>query len=490
MTIENLRTSIPEYVIKVSDVLLDNGFEAYLAGGAVRDLLLARHPKDFDLTTNALPEQISALFPRSVSTNARFGTIMVIMEDANGETHDVEVTTYRKEEDYVGGRWPSKVEFTASIEEDLSRRDFTINAIAVNLKLLFDSSATLDEVLVDPFAGKEDLSRKVVRAVGIAKDRFIEDGLRSFRACRLASELEFELDEQTAQAIKETLVVAQKISSERIRDEFLKLLKYSPKPSVGIELFHKLGLLQIFMPELLETIGLLQPEWHEDDVYQHSLKCVDLAEDSIKVAALLHDIGKARTQITDEGGHIHYYSHDTVGADMAETILTRMRFPKNQVKRVCRLIRWHMFYYPSSDWRKSKSVENSRSELLEGIDQGGWTDSAIRRFVKNVGEDLIDDLFKLRIADAAANPKSQFSPVEIAALEKRISEVRAKDMVIKLSDLDIDGNDLIEMGITPGPALGKVLNILLEKVIEEPLLNTKEDLLKIAAELRNHADIE
>lgn len=471
MEINKLQQLVPQFVNRTADVLIENGFEAYLVGGAVRDIILGRTPKDYDLATNAVPEQIEALFPKSVTTNAKFGTVLVIMEDKAGERFDVEVTTFRKDEEYIGGRWPSKVEFTSSIKDDLARRDFTINAIAINLKYLFQADASVEEVVIDPFGGQEDITNKLIRAVGKAIDRFGEDGLRAFKACRLASELQFEIESETFEGIKKCLHIAAKISMERIRDELLKLLKYSVKPSQGIELMRKSGLLELFLPELIETIGVTQPEWHTDDVYTHSLKSLDLAEDDIKLAALLHDIGKARTRSEDETG-IHFYSHDVIGANMAKEVLTRLRFSNKVIDRVSSLIRWHMFYYPSADWRKENDLK-----VLEHDLSGGWTDAAIRRFVKNVGEDLIDDLFKLRIADANANPKSAFDPKEIQALEKRIAEVRAKDMVNKLSDLNINGQDLLALGIIPGPQLGKVLNELLDYVVDDPLNNKKDILL-------------
>src|SRR3990172_462801 len=308
---KDIQPKIPTYVNNVADVLVANGYEAYLVGGAVRDIMLDKQPKDFDLATNALPEQIEKLFAKAITTNARFGTVLVVMESRTGERFDVEVTTYRREEEYIGGRGPSKVEFTANIREDLSRRDFTINAIAINLQKIQEPSANAEEVIIDPFGGQQDLQKKLIRAVGDPLERFSEDGLRAYKAARLASELNFEIDSKTFEAIKQTLHIARKISLERIRDEFKKLLYFSARPSVGIELLRVSGLLEIFLPELLDTVGLMQPDWHDDDVYTHSLKTLDLAEDSIKVAALLHDIGKPKTKSDDERG-IHFYSHDVV----------------------------------------------------------------------------------------------------------------------------------------------------------------------------------
>src|SRR3990172_3912305 len=268
--LNKLKKSLPKYLLNVADVLLANNFEAYLVGGALRDLYLNRPTKDFDIATNALPEQIAKLYPRTVTTNARFGTVLVIMEDEHNERFDVEITTYRKEEDYVSGRWPSKVVFTSDIVTDLSRRDFTINALALNLDKLFDPSVVEEELILDPFKGREDMNSMIIRAVGKPLERFLEDGLRAYRACRLAAEVGFTIEPATFAAIKNTLHIAKKISVERIRDEFSKLLMHSSKPSVGIELMRQTGLLEVFLPELINTIGVQQPEFHQDDVYTHS----------------------------------------------------------------------------------------------------------------------------------------------------------------------------------------------------------------------------
>lgn len=473
--INYVRNKIPSYIFSAADILAANGYQVYLVGGAIRDMILAREPKDYDLATNALPDQITKIFPKTIDTNAKFGTILAIVKDDNGESFDVEITTYRKEEDYIKGRWPSKVEFTTQIVEDLSRRDFTINAMALDLAKINQPAINLEDLLVDPFEGMKAIEQKKIIAVGDAKERFVEDGLRAFKACRLASELEFEIEQSTFAGILQTLDVAKMISMERIRDEFNKMLRYSIKPSIGIELLRTSGLLEIFIPELIENIGVTQPEWHTDDVYTHILKTLDLAEDSIKLAALFHDIGKARTFSKDEKG-THFYSHDIVSAQMTEVIMKRMKYSNAQIKRICSLVRWHMFYYPSADWRKSNDLI-----VIEKDADGGWTDAAIRRFIHNIGgEELLDDLFKLRIADATSNPKNNFDPIEIKALEKRISEVRAKDMALKVTDLDINGNDLMAIGIKQGPELSKVLGFLLDQVIENPELNSKQELSDLA----------
>lgn len=478
---QNINKKIPQYVFKVAEILRNNGYKAYLVGGAVRDLLLGRLPKDYDISTDALPEQMDQIFDRCITTNARFGTVLVIMESETLERFDVEVTTFRREEDYYAGRWPSKVEFTSDIIEDLSRRDFTINAMAVDLNSIPLGDINLADAVIDPFGGLKDISDGIIRAVRDPLERFTEDGLRAYKACRMASELSFKLEDKTFNAINQTLNVAGQISMERVRDEFVKCVKHSPKPSVGIELMRKSGLLKLFLPELLDTINVTQPEFHEDDVYTHSLKVLDLAEDSIKIAGLLHDIGKGVTQTITADGKVHFYGHDQKGAEITEKVLKRLKFSNQEINRISSLVRWHMFYYPSASWRKENDLINLFNP--NNSDNGGWTDAAIRRFIKKVGEDLIDDLFKLRIADASANPKTLFDPKEIEALQKRISFIKEQDMALKVTDLAINGKNLIEMGVTPGPMMGSILNELLEKVIDDPQINNEKDLIALAKEM-------
>ena len=467
---------IPGYVDNVADILISNGYEAFLVGGAVRDAVFGKIPKDFDIATNAKPEEMEKIFPRCITTNARFGTVLVIIDSGDDiEKFDVEVTTYRKEADYFGGRWPGKVEFTSSIVDDLSRRDFTINAMAIDLSK-FNELNLPEDFFLDPFGGKKDLNDRIIRAVGNPIDRFNEDGLRAFKACRLASELDFIIEPSTFEAIKRSLDVAKMISIERIRDEFTKTIYHSPQPSKGIELFRETGLLAIFLPELIEAIQIEQPHFHEDNVYIHSLKVLDLCEDTVKIAGLLHDLGKIKTKMIGPDGLTHFYGHDVEGAKLAKEILERLKFPKNEIKRISNLIQWHMFFYPSNEWRKSNNLEDVKDYTSEE-DFGGWSDSAIRRFINKVSEDSIDDLFKLRIADATANPKSIFNKKEIELLQQRIADIKAKDMVLKIKDLVINGNDLLDLGIQPGPKMRVILNELLNDVIENPANNNKESLL-------------
>jgi tRNA nucleotidyltransferase (CCA-adding enzyme) len=466
---------IPDYVIEIAETLQKSNYQAFLVGGSIRDILLGKTPLDFDIATNAYPEQIEAIFPKSIPTGAKFGTVTVIGTSKTGENFDVQVTTYRNEADYFGGRWPAKVEFARTIEEDLSRRDFTINSIALDLQNFDNSDVDIIKMLVDPYEGLKDLSAGIIKAVRDPLERLTEDGLRAVRACRLASQLGFSIEDSTLQAIKETNHITEQVSAERFRDEFLKILYKSAKPSVGLLLLKDTGILKLFIPELLECVGVVQPEFHTDDVFDHSLKACDLAEDRVKIAALFHDLGKARTMSEDDKG-IHFYGHDVVGAEMTQEIMKRLKFSNEEIEKTVRLVRWHMFYYPSADWRKS-------DEELKGDDKG-WKDGAIRRLIINVGgEEGIDDLLRLRIADAAANPKNDFNPKELDELSERVANVRASDMALKITDLAISGEDLMkELGLQPGKQLGAILKHLLEKVLDEPIVNKREDLLAMAKE--------
>lgn len=465
-----IRFKLPSYVEKVARMLVKEGYDVYLVGGALRDIVMGKTPHDYDLATDALPDEMLEIFPKSVSTGAKFGTVLALVPDSEGENKQVEVTTFRSESNYIDGRWPSKVEFVNDLNQDLGRRDFTINAMALDL-----SSGNLEKdeeqewEIQDPFGGITDINLKLVRAVGTPIERFKEDGLRAFKACRLASQLDFEIEKETFEAIKQAIPVAKQVSMERIRDEFMKLLLNSPKPSKGIELMRQTGLLSIFLPELLEGYGVEQKLYHSHDVYWHSLKTCDAAEDSVKLAALLHDIAKPRTDM----GNGHFYGHDSVGAQMVEEIMKRLKFSKTEIEKTKALVRNHMFYYPHTEGEVDR-------EKMDKLMLTQWSDSAVRRFLKRVGEENIEDLFKLRIADASSNPNTAFKPEEITELQKHISKVRQEDMALKITDLDINGEDLKSIGVEPGKKMGDILNKLLDMVIEDPLLNTKEKLLEEA----------
>lgn len=458
---------IPDYVQKVARMLSKEGFKVYLVGGALRDIVLDIEPDDYDLATDAKPEEMINIFPKAVSTGARFGMVSALVPDLKGEIHDVQVTTFRSEENYIDGRWPTKVTFINDLDKDLGRRDFTFNAMALDLSdpELDGANEEKEWELYDPFGGTTDLELKVVRAVGTPLERFKEDGLRAFKACRMASQLQFDIESETFDAIRGALPVAKQVSMERIRDEFMKMLLHSPKPSIGIDLMRKTGLLEIFLPELLEGYGVEQKLFHAHDVYKHSLETCDVAPDRIKLAALLHDVAKPRKDM----GNGHFYGHDTLGAEMTEEIMKRMKFSRDDIKRTSTLVRNHMFYYPHVQ-------EGMSEEEVKKVEEKEWTDSAIRRFIARVGEENLEDLFSLRIADATANPKSAFQPEEISVLQQRISEVREKDMALKVTDLKITGSDLIKMGVPMGPKVGEILEKLLEMVLDDPIVNEKERL--------------
>ena len=468
-----IQYEFPSYITTAARMLKKEGFQVYLVGGALRDILLRAEPHDFDLATDATPDEMLKIFPKSISVGRKFGTVIAIIKDDKGEPFEVEITTFRSESDYVDGRWPSKVKFVRDLKTDLSRRDFTINAMALDLGI---ENKTDEWVVIDPFDGRGDIERKLIKAVGNPIERFKEDGLRAFKACRLSAQLEFEIEKKTFEAIKEALPVARLVSMERIRDEFMKMLMRSSKPSKGIECMRKTGLLKIFLPELEATYGVEQKLFHSTDVYHHSLRALDIAPDSVKLAALFHDIGKPKCDM----GNGHFYGHDIEGAKMTEKIMKRLKFPNSEVKRVSNLVKNHMFFFPHY-------TEDMTPEEKRKYEQHKWSDSAIRRFIARVGEENLDDLFALRIADAASNPKTAFRFEEIEQLQNRISEVMQKDMALTVKELDINGEDIMrELNLKPGPIIGKILKNLLDIVIEDPLKNRKDLLLEEAKKMVNY----
>lgn len=486
---KTIKYLLPDYVQKVARILIKEGYKAYLVGGAVRDIVLNKNPNDFDLATDAVPETMLKIFPKAVSTGAKFGMITALVEDSQRETFEVQVTTFRSEENYRDGRWPTDVKFVDDIDKDLGRRDFTINSMSIDLggkgkhdddiSHLTGENIEKEWELYDPFDGLRDIGIKVVRAVGTPIERFKEDGLRPIRACRFASQLGFDIETETLNAIEKALPVVKMISKERFRDEFKKILYKSPKPSVGLELLRKTGILEIFIPELLQTKDVEQKLFHASDVWTHSMRAVDTAPDNIKIAALFHDIGKPDKDTKDG----HFYGHDSHGAKLTRKIMKRLKFSKAETKRVFNLVKNHMFFYPYE-------TEDMEPEEREKIREKQWSDPAIRRFIGRVGEKKLEDLFALRVADANANPKTSFQPEEVEALQKRISEVREKDMALKIEDLDITGKEIMELGVNEGPEIGNILNKLLDMVIEDPLINDKDKLISKAKEIINESNQE
>lgn len=416
-----------------------------MVGGCIRDLLLSLVVNEWDITTSAKPQEVSQLFKKVVPTGIEYGTVTVLLDD---QTY--EVTTFRSDEKYVDGRHPDNVVFTDDIHQDLSRRDFTINAFA------YDPAK--DE-FIDDFKGQSDLKKKLIRTVGSAIDRFSEDGLRSVRACRFAAKLEFAIEKKTLAAIPKTINITKKVAPERIHDEVVKMLS-AKKPSIGLELMRKSGLLKIIIPELEDCFGVEQPrQFHKYDVYWHSLHSCDAApKDNIilRLAALLHDISKPPCKVD-----FTFYNHDKMGAATAEKVLKRLKFSNNEIKQVTNLISHHMFNYTSD-----------------------WSDAAVRRFIRRIGGVAnVSDLFALRLADTKAMEK-EIDSGYLIELQKRIDKIIEEEHALDVSDLKVDGQDVMKaLNISPGPKVGQVLHFLLEKVLDDPKLNNREILLKLT---KNH----
>ena len=432
---------LPKGVLYIIHRLQENGFQAYVVGGAVRDLLLGSPVYDWDITTDAAPKLVSSLFEKVVPTGIKYGTVTVMLEDG-----DFEVTTFRCDEKYSDGRHPDKVSFTNDLEEDLSRRDFTVNAIAYD---------PISEKLVDPFDGKSDLSNKLIKAVGAPLDRFNEDGLRSLRACRFAAKLDFTIEKNTLSAAAATMKVFKKVASERVRDEILKMLS-SEKPSIGFEYMRQTGLLKIILPELEKCVGVKQPkQFHAHDVYFHAVYACDAAPKElpmVRLAALLHDISKPQCKKGDT-----FYDHDNKGAETAEKIMKRLKFGSDDIKEVKNLIKNHMFNYT-----------------------GQWSDSAVRRFIKRVGLDSLEDLFILRIADMNAMER-EVDAEYLKELKGRIQKVVDEENALNISDLKLSGKDIMkELKLAQGPKVGRILAFLLDNVLEDPSLNSRKNLLSLA----------
>ncbi len=467
-------TQIPLPVQHILDTLGEAGFEAYIVGGCVRDLLLKRQPKDWDITTAALPQDILRCFPESFYEN-EFGTVGVktaLFAHSTPQAADscidiVEVTTYRTESGYDDKRHPSTVTFSASLTDDLARRDFTINALAYGKK---DGVFTL----VDPFQGQKDLQQKIIRAVGNPEDRFAEDALRLMRAVRFLSELRepnntasssnWSIDEQSLAAIQKLSANLSAVSKERLRDELSKIL-VSRNPSFGIQMLHETGLLQYIMPELELGIGVTQNLHHIYTVWEHNLRALETCPSpklSVRLACLLHDVGKPHTK-RGEGYRATFYNHDHVGARLTETILTRLRFPKDIVKHATLLVDNHLFYY--------------------NVDE--VTESSVRRLVKRVGLENMDDLMAVRIGDRLGSGVPKAKPYKLRHLEYMIEKVSHDPLSVKM--LALKGNDLMrELGLTPSPKIGMLLDVLLGEVLEDPKQNTYDILIERARVLEKN----
>jgi len=453
MSIVTKNIIIPERLQKplydFINIFHKKGYECYLVGGCVRDFLLGNETYDYDFATNARPEEVMSIFRKVVPTGIKHGTVTVLYGGM-----EFEVTTYRADGKYLDGRRPESVSFSDSLEEDVKRRDFTINGLAYDL---------LSNEIIDLVGGIEDLDKKIVRTIGNPIDRFSEDGLRTYRACRFAAKLDFIIEEETFRAIEKTLHVAEKISSERIRDELFKMLT-ADKPSKGFEYMRLSGLLKLAMPELDQCYSVEQNKFHAYDVYYHSIYSCDAAPKEkplVRLAALLHDIGKVQTRKMSDEGDYSFYNHEVIGAKIAKRMMRRLKFSNSDIEVVCNLILNHMFHYTDD-----------------------WSDGAVRRFMRKVGVENIPDLFDLREADRIGNGTRMGLPEPIKKLQDRIDAIIEAENAITVRDLKINGHIIMDrFGLKPGPVIGRILHDLLEMVLDNPEMNEEEILIQKAEEI-------
>ena len=439
---------------EIASFFTNGGKEIYLVGGAVRDMLRGKGIHDWDLATDALPEEVTAIVKRAggkvVPTGIKHGTVTVFYKN-----NSAEVTTFRLEAGYSDGRRPDDVHYTSDVEEDLSRRDFTMNAIALRLP---------SGEIVDPFGGEEDIKAGVIRCVGNAAERFNEDGLRPLRAVRFAAQLGFEIEQNTLDAFGGALNVCAKVSWERVRDEIDKILA-SPVPSRAFLLMERTGLLKLFLEELAVCRGIEQKGFHRFDVLDHCLLACDYAAANgysreLCLASLFHDVGKPDARQMGEGGVWTFYRHEEISAEMCREIFERLRYPNAVIDSVRHLVKEHMFHYTED-----------------------WSDAAVRRFIARVGEANLENIYRLRRADTFAFTGREGDISSLLSLANRVNDVLASGRAFSLKDLAVTGNDLITAGIRSGKTMGVILNELLETVLDDPAQNTREKLLEIALKI-------
>ncbi len=484
-----MKSSIPKEVLNIAEALNEAGFSGYIVGGCLRDLLMGREPKDWDITTDALPEELLKIFPDSVYENS-FGTVGVKTESADPTLKIVEITTFRLEGKYTDKRHPDEIKFSGNLQDDLARRDFTINSMALDLNPKHEIRKTKqiqnskfnsenfsnfefrisDFTIIDPYDGQDDIKNKVIRTVGEPDARFSEDALRLLRAVRFAAQLGFNIEEKTYAAIKKNHNLLEFISAERIRDEFSKLIM-TERAAEGVEMLRETGLIKYILPELLEGVDVGQNKHHIYTVYEHNLKALDYAVKKnysleVRLASLLHDVGKPRAK-RGEGPDSTFYNHEVVGAKMALKILDKLRFSKDAVEYVAHLVRWHMFYY----------------------NVGEVSESGVRRFLRRIGTDCLDDILKLREADRIGSGVPKAVPYKMRHLLFMIDKVKRDPISPKA--LKINGADVMEiLKIEPSPRIGHLLALLLEEVIEKPEFNERESLLSRLKELHKLGDAE
>ena len=463
--------TIPNEVVEVAKTLEKKGFEAFLIGGCTRDLLIGRTPKDWDITTNATPKEIISLFTKTFYEN-EYGTVGVVNENTEDISLKViEVTPYRLESTYSNKRHPDEIKFGKKIEEDLKRRDFTINAIAVKV-VESKGQKNYKGQIIDPYKGQSDISEKIIRTVGDPDERLQEDALRIVRALRLATELSFMINTETQVSIKKNISLLKEISRERVRDEFIKILM-SDNPMKGLEMCHEYGLLKIFLPELEAGIGNKQNKAHAYDVWEHSLRTLQHSAKNkwsleVRLAALFHDIGKPPSRLwSEEKGDWTFHGHDMVGSKITAKILSRLMFPVKTIEKVVKLVRWHMFF----------------------SDTDQITLSSVRRLLRNVGKDSIWDLMNVRACDRIGTGRPKEQPYRLRKYHSMIEEVMHDP--VSVSMLKINGAKIMEIaGINPSPKIGHILHALLEEVMEDPKLNTTEYLEKRVTDLNKMTEKE
>ncbi len=437
---------LPKIIQRFGRIFEENGYDCYLVGGAVRNMVIGHRPTDYDFATNARPPAVMKLFKSVIPTGIKHGTVTVLFEG-----HQFEVTTFRVEGTYSNARHPDKITFTGSLFEDLKRRDFTINSMAIPV---------MDGTLIDPHDGRTDLKKGLIRAIGAPAERFREDGLRLMRACRFSAQLEFSIEAATKQAMADTVETITLVSAERIRDELMKILS-SNRPSIGIRVMQESGLLAHVLPSLNRCTGVPQGGFHAFDVFEHSLLACDGAprdKPLVRLAALLHDIGKAETVHEESPGQYTFYRHELNAEETCHAIMRGLRFSRDEEAKVCLLVRHHMFNYTED-----------------------WSDGAVRRFIAKVGAGNLEDLFDLRLSDQYGMQGIKPRHDTLAPLRDRIRFILEKEDALTIKDLDIDGHALHrEADIPYGPDMGVVLDQLLEAVMDDPELNKREKLLTIA----------
>ena len=458
----NLLRGFPKYIEAIYKKFNDSNHELYLVGGSIRNVLLYKDIKDWDMTTDATPEQMLKLFPNAFYDN-QFGTVGIPVEESLTKKTVVEVTTFRTEQGFSDRRHPEKISWGKSIEEDLKRRDFTINAIALKLTT---NDQRLTTNLIDPYEGQKDIKNKIIMAVGNPKQRFKEDALRLLRAIRIATELSFTIEENTWKEIVSDAKLITEVSGERIRIELLRILG-SDHAYEGIMLLRDSNLLNYILPELIEGIGISQKRpgrHHVDDVFTHnvlSLKFCPSKDPIIRFAALLHDVGKPKVMGKDEEGLVIFYNHEVSGANIARNICDRLKFSKKERDKIVNLIRWHMF-----------TVDEKLS------------DAGIRRFIRRIGVENVKDMMDLPIGDRLGGGTQTAESWRLKLFKKRIED-QLKPLPFSINDLAIDGNDIIkELKIKPGPKIGEILQKLFLEVDEDLSKNKKEFLLKRIKEFK------